>query len=127
MIGEFLGGSCLILMLIRLYFHHSKPEHIEFKTKYGEHTHYDTFENAFNAMKRNLVVFSEPFVKIFGIPILHNYQINDAELVRKFFMTEKAQSHLEMSGFFELAFQYRQVETLSKKSAIFEAETTIIQ
>ena len=112
MIGEVLGGSCAVLMLIRLYLYHSKPEHFEFK-KYGEHTHYDTFKNAYNAMKRNLVVFSEPFVKIFGIPILHNYQINDAEVIRKFFMTEKAQSHLEMSGFFELCFQYRRVANLS--------------
>ena len=33
----------------------------------------------------------------------------DADVVRKFFMTDKAQSHIEMSGYFELVFQYREL------------------
>ena len=107
MIGEVLGGISFTLMALRFYLYHTKPVHMEFKTKFGEHSQYESFYNAYNAFKQNLKVFSEPMVKLFGIPLLNNYQIIDPEMARKFFMTDKAQSHMEMSGFFELCFHYR--------------------
>jgi len=109
MIGEVLGGSCAALLLIRLYLYHTKPVHQEFSQGFGDHSHYDSFFNAYMAFKKNLVVFSEPMAKLFGIPLLNNYQILDADVARKFFMSDKAQSHLEMSGFFELCFHYREL------------------
>ena len=54
-------------------------------------------------------------VELFGIPLMYNHTINDAELARSFFMTEKAQGHLEMSGFWELMAHYR--ELTNKKGA----------
>ena len=42
-------------------------------------------------------------VEFCGIPLLFNYTINDAELARSFFNTEKAQGHMEMTGFWELS------------------------
>ena len=107
MIGEVLGGISFTLMALRFYLYQTKPVHIEFETKFGDHSQYESFYNAYKAFKQNLKVFSEPMVKLFGIPLLNNYQILDPEMARKFFMTDKAQSHMEMSGFFELCFHYR--------------------
>lgn len=107
MIAEVLGGVCFALILFRFY--QTKPVHMEYARSFGNHSNFDSFFNAYTAMKQNLRVFSEPMVKLFGFSIMNNYQILDPDLVRDFFMTDNAQSHDEMRGFFGLCFQYREL------------------
>ena len=71
MFGEVLGGCTFVLMALKFYLYSTKPVHVEFERKFGEHSNYDSFHNAYEALKRNLIVFSEPMVKLFGIPILN--------------------------------------------------------
>ena len=51
----------------------------------------------------------------------------DADVVRKFFMTDKAQSHLEMSGYFELVFQYRELNNAKGAGQLQEKELGIMR
>ena len=41
------------------------------------------------AQSEGLKIHSEPFVELFGIPLMFNHTINDADLVRSFFNTDK--------------------------------------
>jgi len=127
MFGEVLGGCTFALMALKFYLYSTKPEHVEFQRKFGDHSNYDSFFNAYQALKRNLIVFSEPMVKLFGIPILHNYQIMDADVARKFFTTDKAQSHFEMSGYFELVFQYRELTNAKKAGQLKDKELGVLR
>ena len=61
-------------------------------------------------------------VELFGIPLMYNHTINDAELARSFFMTEKAQGHLEMSGFWELMAHYRELTQQKGAYAVTKKE-----
>ena len=66
-------------------------------------------------------------VEFFGIPLLFNYTINDAELARSFFNTEKAQGHMEMTGFWELMAQYRELKNQKGAFRISEKELGVMR
>ena len=59
--------------------------------------------------KRFIVNLLKPMIDFFGIPLLKNYRIVDAELARDFFNSEEAQGHMDLTGFFSLIAQYREL------------------
>ena len=59
--------------------------------------------------KRFIVNLLKPLIDIFGIPLLKHFRIVDAELARDFFNSEKAQGHMDFTGFFSLMSQYREL------------------
>ena len=66
-------------------------------------------------------------VEFFGIPLMYNYTINDAELARSFFNTDKAQGHMEMTGFWELMAQYRELTNQKGAFKISEKELGVMR
>ena len=66
-------------------------------------------------------------VELFGIPLMLNYTINDAELARYFYNTDKAQAHMEMTGFWELMAQYRELTNQKGAFKISEKELGIMR
>ena len=66
-------------------------------------------------------------VEFFGIPLMFNHIINDAELARSFFNTDKAQGHMEMTGFWELMAQYRELTNQKGAFRISEKELGIMR
>ena len=81
MIAEVLGSVCFALILFRFYTtNQAKPVHMEYARSFGNHSNFDSFFNAYTAMKQNLRVFSEPMVKLCGFSIMNNYQILDPDL-----------------------------------------------
>ena len=65
----------------------------------------------------------KPLIEFFGIPLVYNYKITDAELARSFFNTEHAQGHMEFTGYFSLMAQYR--ELTNQKGAFNLSEQEI--
>ena len=67
-----------------------RPKHFKYEgVTTWEHSSYDCFINALKAQSEGLKIHSEPFVELFGIPLMFNHTINDADLVRSFFNTDK--------------------------------------
>ena len=69
---------------------HPWPKHFKYEgVTTWEHSSYDCFINALKAQSEGLKIHSEPFVELFGMPLMFNHTINDADLVRSFFNTDK--------------------------------------
>ena len=66
-------------------------------------------------------------IEFFGIPLMFNYTINDAELARSFYNTDKAQGHMEMTGFWELMAQYRELTNQKGAFRISEKELGVMR
>ena len=43
------------------------------------------------ASQDGLKIYSEPFVELFGIPLMYNHSITDPDLVRSFFSSDQVQ------------------------------------
>ena len=68
-----------------------RPKHFPYEgVTTWDHSSYDCFINALKAQSEGLTIHSEPFVELLGIPLLYNHTINDADLVRSFFNSDKA-------------------------------------
>ena len=68
-----------------------RPKHFKYEgVTTWDHSSYDCFINALKAQSEGLIIHSEPFVELLGIPLLYNHTINDADLVRSFFNSDKA-------------------------------------
>ena len=59
--------------------------------------------------KRFIVNLLKPMIDLFGIPLLKNYRIVDAELARDFFNSEEAQGHMDFARFLSMVAQYREL------------------
>ena len=57
-----------------------------------DHSSYDCFINALKAQSQGLKIHSEPFVELFSVPLMYNHTINDADLVRSFFNSDKVRA-----------------------------------
>ena len=44
------------------------------------------------AQAEGLKIHSEPFVELFGIPLMYNHSIDDADEIRSFFNTDKVRA-----------------------------------
>jgi len=48
-------------------------------------------KNSMKASQNGLKIYSEPFVELFGIPLMYNHSITDPDLVRSFFNSDQVQ------------------------------------
>ena len=69
----------------------------------------------------------KPLIDLFGIPLMTNYRIVDAELAREFFNSEKAQGHMDLAGFFSLMAQYRELTNQKGAFRISEHEIGVMR
>ena len=44
------------------------------------------------AQAEGLKIHSEPFIELFGIPLMYNHSIDDADVIRSFFNTDKVRA-----------------------------------
>ena len=63
-----------------------------------EHSSFDGMKNAMRAAQDGLKIYSEPFVELFGIPLMYNYSLTDPDLVRSFFNSDQEQGSTVHKG-----------------------------
>ena len=63
-----------------------------------DHSSFDNMKNAMIASQDGLKIYSEPFVELFGIPLMYNHSITDPDLVRSFFNSDQEQGSSEVYG-----------------------------
>ena len=69
-----------------------RPKHLQFDgVSTWEHSSFDGMKNSMKASQNGLKIYSEPFVELFGIPLMYNHSITDPELVRSFFNSDQVQ------------------------------------
>ena len=70
-----------------------RPKHFKYEgVTTWDHSSYDCFINALKAQSEGLKIHSEPFIELFGIPLMYNHSIDDADVVRSFFNTDKVRA-----------------------------------
>jgi len=106
MIGELACCTVLTLALYTYIKGSTKVPHVEFSGTPGPFVH---SMNAINHAFAGIKVFSEPFVKLFGVTLAKHYSMTNPDLIRKTFSHDKAQGHMEMRGWWEIVEQYRQL------------------
>jgi|ERR1719284_684572 len=128
MIVEFLGGLFVTLIGVKFYLAKTRPKHFIFEgISTWDHSSYDCFRTAMRAQAEGLKIHSEPFIELFGIPLMYNHSIDDADVIRSFFNTDKAQAHTEMEGFWSLMCQYRELTNKKGAFKITEKELGTMQ
>ena len=63
-----------------------------------EHSSFDGMRNAMRASQDGLKIYSEPFVELFGIPLMYNYSLTDPDLIRSFFNSDQEQGSTNLDG-----------------------------
>ena len=76
-----------------------RPKHLEFDgVSTWEHSSFDGMKNAMRASQDGLKIYSEPFVELFGIPLMYNYSLTDPDLIRSFFNSDQEQGSTNLDG-----------------------------